>query len=93
MNIHRAVSLWITPVEKTVENVENCELSTGISPPCPGTASCGKLCIRCCIRLGEKKKNRVTSPWGICGPQTEKWGKSLQSVKNEGGELLQIVIN
>jgi len=31
MNIHRDTILWITPVEKPVENVENYELSTGIS--------------------------------------------------------------
>ena len=31
MNIHRDTTLWITPVEKPVENVENYELSTGIS--------------------------------------------------------------
>jgi len=31
MNIHSDPSLWKTPVEKPVENVENSELSTGIS--------------------------------------------------------------
>jgi hypothetical protein len=30
MNIHRIASLWITPVEKSVENVENYGLSTVI---------------------------------------------------------------
>ena len=31
VNIHSSLSLWKTPVEKLVDNVENCELSTGIS--------------------------------------------------------------
>ena len=31
LNIHRSGTLWITLVEKDVDNVENCELSTGIS--------------------------------------------------------------
>jgi len=31
MNIHRKTILWKTPVDKPVENVENSELSTGIS--------------------------------------------------------------
>jgi hypothetical protein len=30
MNIHSMFSLWITVVEKPVDNVENYELSTGI---------------------------------------------------------------
>ena len=30
MNIHTMASLWKTPVDKPVENVENFELSTGI---------------------------------------------------------------
>jgi len=30
VDIHSPVSLWITPVDKTVDNVENSELSTGI---------------------------------------------------------------
>ncbi len=30
MHIHSMSVLWITPVEKSVENVENYELSTGI---------------------------------------------------------------
>ena len=31
VNIHSFIILWKTPVEKPVENVENSELSTGIS--------------------------------------------------------------
>ena len=31
VNIHSSLSLWKTPVEKLVDNVENCEISTGIS--------------------------------------------------------------
>ena len=30
MNIHSPGRLWKTPVDKVVDNVENCELSTGI---------------------------------------------------------------
>ena len=30
MNIHRLPELWKSPVDKLVDNVENCELSTGI---------------------------------------------------------------
>ena len=30
MNIHSPGHLWKTPVDKVVDNVENCELSTGI---------------------------------------------------------------
>ena len=40
MNIHSAVNLWITPVEKPVENVENYELSTGI----PILSKTGETC-------------------------------------------------
>ena len=43
MNIHRLGILWITPVEKPVENVENYELSTGISALSLFAASCGNL--------------------------------------------------
>jgi len=31
-NIHSLLPMWITPVEKLVDNVENSELSTGILP-------------------------------------------------------------
>ena len=30
VNIHSHRALWKSPVEKVVDNVENCELSTGI---------------------------------------------------------------
>ena len=46
MNIHSTASLWKTLVEKSVENVENSQLSTGISlfkktsPACGKTAYC-----------------------------------------------------
>jgi hypothetical protein len=40
MNIHSPAFLWITPVEKPVENVENYELSTGI----PMFSKIGKGC-------------------------------------------------
>jgi hypothetical protein len=35
------VSLWKSPVEKPVENVENYWLSTGISPLYPCNPGCG----------------------------------------------------
>ena len=41
--------LWKTLVEKSVENVENCEFSTGISRSYFPGCSCGKLCIFPCI--------------------------------------------
>ena len=41
MNIHKPFFLWITPVDKTVENVENSELSTGIQTLCVSAVSCG----------------------------------------------------
>jgi len=41
MNIHNPSCLWITPVEKPVENVENYELSTGIPIFSKITRSCG----------------------------------------------------
>ena len=47
--IPRDVGLWKTPVEKTVENVENSMLSTGIPALCPEGGGCGEMCIRRCI--------------------------------------------
>ena len=47
--------LWITSVEKSVENVEKCEFSTGILPLCNRSICCGKVCIQCCISAGKRK--------------------------------------
>ena len=49
MHIHNSPHLWKTPVDNTVENVENCELSTGISLLSKSCLSCGKVCIPLCI--------------------------------------------
>ena len=49
MNIHNPHPLWISPVEKTVENVENYELSTGIPLFSGFPTTCGKACILPCI--------------------------------------------
>ena len=58
MSIHSAYpqpgKLWKTPVEKSVENVEKCELSTGISPFAKIAPTCGKVCIPVCITAGNK---------------------------------------
>ena len=47
--IHRNQALWISPVEKSVESVENSTLSTGISALWDFLPSCGKKCIPLCI--------------------------------------------
>ena len=49
MDIHNQSSLWKTPVEKPVENVENSEFSTGIPALCTTRPSCGEMCIPGCI--------------------------------------------
>ena len=49
MNIHNEKILWITPVEKPVQIVENSELSTGIALIFPVEKGCGELCIVVCI--------------------------------------------
>lgn len=91
MNTHKGVELWITPVEKHVENVENCELSTGISTPSQQGVSCGKLCIRRCILRcpGIGYGNYVTGSNG--DKNYKRNGKSLQNVKNSETESLQNV--
>ena len=42
--------LWKTPVEKSVENVEKSEFSTGIPFLWDTALPCGKLCIQRCIK-------------------------------------------
>ena len=49
MNTVSFTALWKTPVENSVENVENSELSTGISLSSLPCTSCGELCIIFCI--------------------------------------------
>ena len=49
------VKLWITPVDKPVENVEKCELSTDILPFAKIAPTCGKHCIPVCITTGNKR--------------------------------------
>ena len=58
--------MWKTAVEKSVENVENYELSTGISLFWFFPTSCGILCIPVCItRLSvPSAENYVT----MCAP-------------------------
>jgi len=46
VNIHSTARLWKTPVEKPVENVENYELSTGISLFSKFPQTCGKSVYR-----------------------------------------------
>ena len=46
--------LWITVVEKAVENVEKCEFSTGILILFLPVVCCGKVCIPSCISTGFK---------------------------------------
>ena len=81
MNIHNPHPLWITPVEKSVENVENSELSTGISFLWKFTPACGKGCIYRCILLPEVAQTvcYVTAEKNICSVKTKR--KSLQIVK------------
>ena len=81
LHIHILLHLWKTPVEKPVEIVENCELSTGIPSFFPGGGPCGKLCISLCIIRGSLASplNYVTTRPKGC---PEKPGrKSLQIVK------------
>ena len=47
MNIHSTASLWKTLVEKSVENVENSQLSTGISLFTKTSQACGKTAYSC----------------------------------------------
>ena len=81
MNIHTSPSLWKTLVENSVENVENYELSTGISLLWKIHIACGKVCIPPCI-------NFFPLPKPVCyvtathpGQQPKFRRKSLQIVK------------
>ena len=67
MNIHKSPPLWKTLVDKTVENVENCELSTGIPPFWFSTPSCGNPAYGFAYECRLFAKRRVTSPAGMPG--------------------------
>ena len=45
MNIHNRIVLWITLVDKSVENVEKWGFSTGIRGFYPGESKCIEPCI------------------------------------------------
>ena len=62
MNIHNDPFLWKTPVDKTVENVENFELSTGIPSFFFSTDSCGNPVYVFAYRRLLFAKACVTSP-------------------------------
>ena len=81
MNIHNPHPLWKTPVEKSVENVENSELSTGISLLSVSAPSCGKVCIPLCIfcpQIAETACYVTARPLAASGKRNR---KSLQNVK------------
>ena len=81
MNIHNPHSLWKTPVENTVENVENYDLSTGISVLWFFHTACGKGCMALCIncRGSRVRTCYVTGEETLSGSEYD--GKSLQNVK------------
>ena len=81
LHIHTSRSLWKTPVENTVDNVENCELSTGISLFSPAPLSCGKVCIDLCIFLPEIRKSTCYVTKVSTGFSGKIKVKSLQIVK------------
>lgn len=90
MDIHNSQPLWITPVEKTVENVENSELSTEIPAVFKIFTTCGKDCIPECINsvLAGSWTRYVTSR--ELDISKKKHRKSLQNVKNQRQNLLQL---
>ena len=79
MNIHKPPPLWITLVEKPVENVENSELSTGILPFWFSTASCGKPAQEFAYPRLRFAKNRVTSPDDTSGFSSKNLKKVYKS--------------
>ena len=82
MNIHTPSELWKTPVEKTVENVENYELSTGISPLSNFPPSCGKVCIPRCIFGLTVSENACYVTGSLSRLPAKTSAKSLQIVKS-----------
>jgi len=62
MNIHTMASLWKTPVDKPVENVENFELSTGIFLHSGFPHICGISAYRRAYGLKKFPGREITSP-------------------------------
>ena len=81
MNIHTLLPLWKTPVENPVENVENCDLSTGIPPLSNSGPSCGKVCIHPCISSTKIMEIPCYVTTGTRPPSVQSLRKSLQIVK------------
>ena len=65
MNIHNPPCLWKTLVDKTVENVENSELSTGILMFWLSPAACGKSAQVFAYPRRRFAIWQITSPFGI----------------------------
>ena len=88
MNIHNPHGLWKTPVEKPVENVENYELSTGISLLWKFSPACGNRCIiRCIIPFPFHRPSCYVTD-AASGTGRKREGKSLQFVKIQCQNLL-----
>lgn len=81
MYIHRLLFLWITPVDKPVENVENSEFSTGIPGISFCTPPCGEGCIPLCITAQPRRKNACYVTAGSRCSLDKSLRKSLQIVK------------
>ena len=81
MNIHNPHFLWITPVDKDVENVENYELSTGISVFSKFHIPCGNPCITLCIKSAAAGKTACYVTAANSPSGAEILGRSLQNVK------------
>lgn len=81
MYIHRPLFLWITPVDKPVENVENSEFSTGIPGISFYTPPCGEGCIPLCITAQPRRKNACYVTAGGRSSLDKSLRKSLQIVK------------
>lgn len=91
MDIHNPHPLWKTPVDKTVENVENSELSTEIRAVFKIFTTCGKDCISSCINSPSIRREAryVTGANDRISHKSK--GKSLQNVKNWRHNLLQLI--
>ncbi len=82
VSVNNRFHLWITPVERSVENVENCELSTGIFPFSAVDSCCGEIREAVCI-ICSQVGQRPCYDTGIFSPAFGKRPrKSLQIVKS-----------
>ena len=74
--------LWKSAVDKPVENVENSELSTGISGQTQCGRGCGKVCISQCIFCAVLPKSACYVT--VCPPAVLEKNrvKSYKTVKN-----------